>query len=82
MEEINEKTIVKLDLKSRWATTLNTFAKEHPFLNVHINLKPTEDDADVDQVRVEFSTYKCSKREANKRFFYFLLIYAEWLQLN
>lgn len=81
MEQITEKTIVQLDIKQRWADLLSAFAKEHPFLNVTIHVRATEDD-DVDLVRTEFHTHRCSKAEANRRFFYFLLIYSEWLKLK
>ena len=78
MDTITEKTIVKIDLKSRWATTLHRFASEHPFLNVSIILRPSQEENDTDLVRVEFHTHQCSKKEANRRFFYFFLLYAEW----
>lgn len=80
-ELIKEKTIVQLDLKSRWAALLTQFAKEHPFLNVTIHVRELQDE-DVDLKRVEFHTHKCGKAEANRRFFYFLLIYSEWVNLN
>jgi hypothetical protein len=80
-EAIREKTIVQIDLQSRWATLLSHFAKEHPFLNVTIHVREVEDD-DVDLKRVEFHTHKCGKAEANRRFFYFFLIYSEWVKLG
>lgn len=80
-ELIKEKTIVQLDLKSRWAALLTQFAKEHPFLNVTIHVRELQDE-DVDLKRVEFHTHKCGKAEANRRFFYFLLIYSEWVNLH
>lgn len=84
MEQVSEKTIVKLDLNNRTAKNLAAFAKEHPFLNVYIHIKPYEEDQelDVDLMRVEFHTHRCSKAEANRRFFYFFIIYSEWLQIQ
>lgn len=78
MENITDKTIVQLDIKTRWAKLLSRFAKEHPFLNVTIHQRGSEDKV-ADLVRIEFHTHKCSKAEANKRFFYFFLIYSEWV---
>lgn len=81
METTTDKTIVQLDLQNRWADLLSQFATEHPFLNVTIHVRPTKDDS-ISMKRVEFNTYNCSKQEANKRFFYFLLIYSEWAKLK
>jgi hypothetical protein len=82
MEDISEKTIVKIDVQTNTAHLLNKFAKEHPFLNVSLIIRPVEDEDDIDFLRCEFATYKCGKAEANRRFFYFLLIFAQWLKLN
>jgi hypothetical protein len=84
METETEKTIVKLELRTSTANKLLKFSKLHPFLNVTIFVRENESDQedDVDLKKVEFHTHRCGKAEANRRFFHFFLIYAEWNALK
>ena len=77
IDQITERTIVKIDVNSKQAENLLEFAKEHPFLEVTLHQREGKIEG---QERIEFHTHKCSKATANRRFFYFLLIYAEWLR--
>lgn len=84
MEQVTEKIIVKLEIRTSTALKLLHFSKLHSFLNVTIHIREVDSDQqdDVDLKKVEFHTHRCSKAEANRRFFHFFLIYAEWNALK